>query len=123
MSVRRRTGAVVLGLLVALATMLGAACLCTHGYAMQPRTVAVSSITYETPGGHARDHACLSPGHDQCGGASTAVTPTTGPGPHPQPFSPPVRLDARPASPSTTFTTYAMSPRAPDLHVLQVLRT
>ncbi|ALV33213.1 hypothetical protein AS200_15115 [Streptomyces sp. CdTB01] len=113
----------VLGLLVALATLLGVACLCSHGHALQAEPVAVASVSYDGPHHHARDHACLSPGHDHCGAKLSVDTPTTGPGPHPQPLGLPVRVDPRPILAPTATTWYAAAPRAPDLHVLQVLRT
>jgi hypothetical protein len=123
MSGRRRTGVAVLGLLVALAALLGVACLCTHGQAMHAESVAFASVTHDRPHGPAYDHTCLAPGHEQCSGKLAVDTPGTGPGPHPQPIALPAQGDARPASPATSITRYVARPRAPDLHVLQVLRT
>ncbi|MFI5875346.1 hypothetical protein ACIBAH_23370 [Streptomyces sp. NPDC051445] len=73
--------------------------------------------------GDVREHACASPAHDQCGGKTVVDTPTTGPGPHPQPLDPPVRPDARPASATSAIVMHTIAARAPDLHLLQVLRT
>ncbi|MFF4550764.1 hypothetical protein [Streptomyces sp. NPDC001435] len=120
MSARRRTGSVVLGLLVALATVFGAVCLCAHGPTVQP--VAVLSA-YDTSDGGSRTHACALPAHDQCGAKLAADMPTTGPGPHPQPLILPVWAGARPASSFKLINLDPAAPRAPDLHVLQVLRT
>ncbi|QIZ00735.2 hypothetical protein HEP87_52180 [Streptomyces sp. S1D4-11] len=111
-----------LGLLMALATLLGAAFLCAHGPAMQPEPTAVAMVTYDQAH-HTCEHACAAPGHDQCGAASAVNTPATGPGPHPQPLSPPSHVDARSTVVSTTVARYTATPRAPDLYVLQVLRT
>ncbi|MFF4754367.1 hypothetical protein ACWD5R_24530 [Streptomyces sp. NPDC002514] len=123
MSVRRRSGGVVLGLLVALATLLGVACLCSHGHAIQAEPVAVVSVTHDSPVGHVREHACLSPGHEQCGAKPAVDTPTTGPGPQPHPLGVPVQVEFRPVLALTVTARYEAAPRAPDLHVLQVLRT
>ncbi|MEV7343882.1 hypothetical protein [Streptomyces sp. NPDC093544] len=121
MTVRRRTGSVVLGLLVALATVLGVACLCTHGPAVQ--SVAAMSSAYQGPAGDDREHVCTAPAQDQCGAQWAMDTPTTGPGPHPQPQSLPVQVDAGPARVPARTTAYGVAPRPPNLHVLQVLRT
>lgn len=118
MSVRRRTGAVVLGLLVALATVLGATCLCTLGHTVQP--VAVISA-YDTSDGGAHEHACALPAHE-CGAKAAADMPTTGFGPHPQPLILPVWVDAQPTLSRLVIHLDSAAPRAPDLHVLQVLR-
>lgn len=122
MTVRRRTGSVVLGLLVALATVLGVACLCTHGPAVQPVT-AMSSTAYHGPGDDDREHVCAVPGSDQCGVQWAMDTPATGPGPHPHPQSLPAQVDAQPAPVPAQITAYGVAPRPPNLHVLQVLRT
>ncbi|MFF6829849.1 copper resistance protein CopC [Streptomyces longwoodensis] len=120
MSVRQRTAAVVLGLLVALATVLGAACLCAHRHTVQPVTVFSA---YDTSDGGAREHACALPAHDQCGAKAAGDMPTTGPGPHSQPLTLPAWADTRPASSRTVINQDSAAPRAPDLHALQVLRT
>lgn len=123
MRLRRRSGGVVLGLLMALATLLGVACLCSHGHAIQAEPVAVVSLAHDSPGDAARDHACLSPGHEQCGAKPAVDTPATGPGPQPEPLGVPVQVDFRPVLAATVPARYEAAPRAPDLHVLQVLRT
>jgi hypothetical protein len=130
MTVRGRTGSVVLGLLVVLATMLGAACLCAQGYAMRPVAAVSSPSASHQPdgGGHGpsvddREHACAAPGHDRCGGKAAVDTPVTRPGPHPQPQSLPAQVDTRPASVGVRTTVYGATPRPPNLHALQVLRT
>jgi hypothetical protein len=120
MIVRRQTVSVVLGLLVVLATVLGAACLCARGDTVQP--IAASSV-YGGSGDGDREHVCAVPAHDQCGAKVTVDTPTTGPGPHPQPLALPVRADVGPTSSRTVINLHPAAPRAPDLHVLQVLRT
>jgi hypothetical protein len=121
MRTRRRTASVVLGLMVVLATVLGAACLCAHGPVMQP--IAAATAVHHGSSGDSRDHVCAVPGHDQCGAKTAAYAPTTGPGPHPFPQTPPARVDARPATLPTAVPARPAAPRAPDLHVLQVLRT
>lgn len=113
----------MLGLLVALATLLGVACLCSHGHAIQAEPVAVVSVAHDSPGGHARERACLSPGHEQCGAKPAVATPATGPGSQPQPLGVPVQVDFRPVLARGVTARYTAVPRAPDLHVLQVLRT
>ncbi|MFJ5265137.1 hypothetical protein ACIQAC_32205 [Streptomyces sp. NPDC088387] len=120
---RRRTGSVVLSLLVALATFLGVACLCAHGTAPQSESVAVTYVDIDRPDGHRSERACLSPGHQQCGAKLAVDTPATAPAPHPHPLGLPARVDARPAPALTDVSRYTAPPRAPDLHVLQVLRT
>ncbi|WP_405905470.1 MULTISPECIES: hypothetical protein [unclassified Streptomyces] len=122
MTVRRRTGSVVLGLLVALATVLGVACLCTHGPAVQP-VAAMSSAASHGPDGDDHEHVCAAPGEDECGAQWVMDTPTTGPGPHPQPQSLPAQVHVRPAAVPAQTTAYGVAPRPPNLHVLQVLRT
>jgi len=107
-----------MGLLVAMATVLGAACLCAHGHTVQP--VVVFSA-YDAPDGGTREHACTLPDHDQCGAKATGV-PTTGPGPHYRPLTPPVWADTRPASSPSSVNLDSAAPHAPDLHVLQVQR-
>ncbi|MFJ2826611.1 hypothetical protein ACIPC1_03215 [Streptomyces sp. NPDC087263] len=121
MTARRRTGSVVLGLLVALATVLGVACLCTHGPAVQP--VAAMSAAYQGPGDDDPEHVCAAPAQDRCGAQWMLDTPTTGPGPHPQPQSLPVQVGVGPARVPARTTVYGAAPRPPNLHVLQVLRT
>ncbi|NUO47211.1 MAG: hypothetical protein HOV82_34870 [Streptomyces sp.] len=119
----RRTGAVVLGLVVALATLLGVACLCARGLPLPPEHTAVASAAYDVPDQQEREHVCVSSGHDRCGGKAVAGKPSTGPSPHPQPLTAPTRVDTRPAVAATTRTPFTADPRAPDLHALQVLRT
>ncbi|NUR67105.1 MAG: hypothetical protein HOQ47_15195 [Streptomyces sp.] len=119
----RRTGAVVLGLVVALATLLGVACLCARGLQLPPEHTAVASAAYDVPDQREREHVCVSSGHDRCGGKAVAGKPSTGPGPHPQPLTAPTRVDTRPTVAATTRTPFTADPRAPDLHALQVLRT
>ncbi len=121
MRMRRRTASVVLGLMVVLATVLSAACLCAYGPVMQPVTAA-PSVNHGSSG-DSRDHVCAVPGHDQCGAKTAAYTPTTGPGPHPFPQAMPARVNTRPATLPTAVAARPAAPRAPDLHVLQVLRT
>ena len=127
MRMRWRTASVVLGLMVVLATVLGVACLCAHGpvtqsvAVMQPGTAAAAM--HHGSSGDSPDHACAVPGHDQCGAKTTAYAPTTGPGPHPFPQTLPARVDTRPATLPTAVAAHPAAPRAPDLHVLQVLRT
>ncbi|WP_329342278.1 hypothetical protein OG866_39440 [Streptomyces sp. NBC_00663] len=119
----RRTGAVVLGLVVALATLLGVACLCARGPQLPPEHTTVAAAFYDVPDEQEREHVCVSSGHDRCGGRAVAGKPSTGPGPHPQPLAAPTRVDTRPAVATTTRTPFTAEPRAPDLHALQVLRT
>ncbi|MFJ6661790.1 hypothetical protein ACIQNG_36380 [Streptomyces sp. NPDC091377] len=127
MTVRRRSVSMVLGLIVALATLFGVACLCAKTYPPQypsaDAPTSVAYVTHGTPDGQARGLACLSPGHQQCDGAPAVDTPTTGPGPQPQPLVPPALIDSRPAGVPFRSTRYAPPPRPPDLHLLQVLRT
>ena len=118
-----RTGAVALALLVVLATLLGVACLCSPGHAGQSEPVTIASAAHHGPDRPGHERACLSPGHDHCGTKLAVDTPTTGPGPHPQPLGLPARVDSRPAPVAPATTWYTAAPRAPDLHVLQVLRT
>ena len=119
MTFRWRTGAVALGLLMALATLFGVACLCVQGPATPPEHAAVTSVTSAV----AQEHVCPSPVHRRCGADAAVVAPTTGPGSHPQPLVLPTRADTRPPVAFPVGTSYAAGPRAPDLHVLQVLRT
>ncbi|MEU9336929.1 hypothetical protein AB0D49_27815 [Streptomyces sp. NPDC048290] len=147
MSVRRRSGSVVLGLLVALATLFGVACLCAGtGKAPQMRSADHAAVygvpAPDSPGarrlaadpngsrgqvvganGRVIDLPCLSPGHQQCDGTPVADTPTTGPVPQPQPLGLPARVLLGPAVPPAPAPRYAPPPRPPDLHVLQVLRS
>lgn len=121
MSSRRAAGSVVLGLLVALAAVLGVACLCTHGHV--PQSLAVSSA-YGALDGGIPEHACASSGHGRCGTEAAADTPTTGPVPHPLPQAWPARVEVRPAAfPAAAVRKRPAAPRAPDLYTLQVLRT
>ncbi|MEV7283523.1 hypothetical protein AB0O01_02955 [Streptomyces sp. NPDC093252] len=139
MSARRRSGSVVLGLLVALATLFGVACLCAstsapkgpHAGTAQIRSADFTAVTGgQGPqgfvlgaNGQVLDLACLSPGHQQCDGTPVADTPTTGPVPQPQPLGLPARPAPGEAGAAPPATRYAPPPRPPDLHVLQVLRT
>ncbi|MEV6382005.1 hypothetical protein AB0M31_21655 [Streptomyces sp. NPDC051773] len=115
----------LLGLLVALATVLGVACLCTHGHI----TVAAATKTpaaptsYDITADDVSERVCAMPGHDRCGGSAAVDTRTTGPGPHPVPQALPVRVDARPAALPVPVDARPAAPRAPNLHALQVLRT
>ncbi|MCW8380591.1 hypothetical protein [Streptomyces justiciae] len=118
----RRTGAVVLGLLVALATLLGAACLCARG-AQPAAEHAPTTVVLDLPDQQMREHVCVSSGHDRCGGKVVVGKPSTAPGPHPQPVAPPTRVFTRPALAVPARAPYTAEPRAPDLHALQVLRT
>jgi hypothetical protein len=111
---------VALGLLVALATVLGVACLCAYGQFSRP---LVTSAAYDVADGHAGDHASVAPGEHRCGDQKAADTPTTGPVPQPQPVALPCRADVRPAAAPAAVLRHAAAPRAPDLHVLQVSRT
>ncbi|WP_151484962.1 hypothetical protein [Streptomyces albicerus] len=120
MTRRQRTGFVVLGLLIALAAVLGAACLYTHGHAMP--VAAMPSAAYHEPEGGHHEHACVSPGHEQCGAKTAVDTPTTGPGPYPHPEGLPVLADAQPAPAIAQATAYGAASRPPNLYVLQVLR-
>ncbi|MEU3979220.1 hypothetical protein AB0F77_03775 [Streptomyces sp. NPDC026672] len=118
---------VVLGLTMALATVLGVASLCAHGPVRGPVAVLSSEgaapAAHHGPSGAPRAHVCPVPGHDQCGARTAAYSPTTGPGPHPFPRTPPALVDTRPAVAPTTAAARPAAPRAPDLHVLQVQRT
>ena len=122
MRTRRRTGAVVLGLMVALATLLGAACLCARGVPPSAGH-APTAVVLDMPDQQVREHVCVSSGHDRCGGKAVVGKPSTAPGPHPQPLAPPTRVDTRPALPVPARAPYTAEPRGPDLHALQVLRT
>lgn len=129
---RRRAASVVLGLLVALVTVLGMVCHDTHGQAVQP-LAAVSSAqdprdalnaraSLNALDAEARQHLCAAPDHDQCQGRTAADTPTTGPGSHPLPQTTPARVDIPPAAvPAPVAARPAARP--PNLHMLQVLRT
>ncbi|MFD7404179.1 hypothetical protein ACFV7R_16200 [Streptomyces sp. NPDC059866] len=125
MGTRRRAASVVLGLWMALATVLGVGCLCAHGqtYAQAVQYVAAVSPMPDAPGDDTREHACAAPGHDQCGGGTVVDTPATGPAPHPLPQALPTRVDTRPVAAPTPVTAGPAAPRPPNLHVLQVLRT
>lgn len=124
---RGSTKSVMLGLLAALATLFGMACLCPDGHAVRP--VAAVSLAHQTPGGDVRDtrdtreHVCASPGHHRCGGKATVDVPATGPGAHPFPPLPPALVDARRPVPPSPVTVRPAPARPPDLHVLQVLQT
>ncbi|MEU0681304.1 MULTISPECIES: hypothetical protein [Streptomyces] len=117
---RRRTAPVVLVLLMVLTTVLGLACPCGGAQLMQPVAAATA---YDVPGDHVREHGRAAPGHDQCGTGAAVDTPTTGPGPHPQPLAVSAHVDTRPVIVMEAVTRYVAVPRAPDLHVLQVLRS
>jgi len=123
MNVRRRSALVVLGLMVVLATVLGVACLCTHSPVMRPVAAASPVSDHNSDHPEARERACAVPGHDQCGDKTVVATPTTGPDPHPFPQVLPAYVDARPAATAAAVAAHPATPRAPDLHVLQVLRT
>ncbi|MDX3525894.1 hypothetical protein P1P75_05465 [Streptomyces sp. ID05-39B] len=89
---------------------------------MPPEPAGIASVAHDRADDQVREHACPSRAHDQCGSESAVDTPTTGPGPHPQPLVLPARPDTRPAVASPATTPYTAGPRAPDLHLLQVLR-
>ncbi|NNN36293.1 hypothetical protein HLK59_39240 [Streptomyces sp. S3(2020)] len=126
-NVRRRSTSVLLGLLVALASVLGIACLCTHGHVALPvaaaSTTPAAPTSYDIATDDTRERVCASPGHDRCGGSAAVGNPTTGPGPHPVPQALPVRVDARPVALPVPADARPAAPRPPDLHTLQVLRT
>ncbi|WP_437066307.1 hypothetical protein [Streptomyces sp. enrichment culture] len=109
-----------LGLLVALATVLGVTCLCAYGQFGRP---PVAATAYDVADGHVGHHARVAPGEHRCGDQKAADTPTTGPVPQPQPVTLPCRVDARPTAVPATAMRHGAAPRAPDLHVLQVSRT
>ncbi|MGW5063650.1 hypothetical protein ACWEQ2_41335 [Streptomyces sp. NPDC004096] len=122
MTLRWRTGVVVLGLLVALATVWGVACLCAPaGPVMRPAmpTAAASTLGYENP-----DHVCAVPAQDHCAVKAAVSSPATSPGPQPLAHTLPTRTYAW-SAPGTapSGVAYAVSPRPPNLHALQVLRT
>lgn len=121
---RQRTACVALGLLVALATVLGVTCLCAYGQFSRPLVASTAyDVAYDMADGHVGDHASVAPGEHRCGDQKVADTPTTGPVPQPQPVALPCRVDARPVVVAATVPRHGAAPRAPDLHVLQVLRT
>ncbi|MFE2045200.1 hypothetical protein ACFXAZ_30650 [Streptomyces sp. NPDC059477] len=125
MTVRRRSGSVVLGLLVALATLFGVACLCAQANAQAGPQRSGPAVHTVQGGQNSRvlDLICLSPGHQECDGTPAVDTPTTGPVPQPQPLGLPARVAPGPVEVPTLTVRYAPPPRPPDLHVLQVLRT
>ncbi|GAA3827069.1 hypothetical protein ACFQ0G_48910 [Streptomyces chiangmaiensis] len=122
MTLRWRTGVVVLGLLAVLATVWGLACPCAHGGPVMPpvmQTTAASTSVHET-----WDHVCAVPAQDHCTVKATVSSPVTNPGPQPLSHTLPTRTYAW-AAPGAmpSGAAYAVSPRPPNLHVLQVLRT
>lgn len=113
----------MLGLLVALAVVLGVAGQGGgHGEAVTTPVTAAAS-THDSPATDDREHLCPAPRHDRCGADAVLGTPTTGPGPHPLPQALPARVDARPAAAPTAVPSRPGASRPPDLHMLQVLRT
>ncbi|MET8980478.1 hypothetical protein ABZX85_33210 [Streptomyces sp. NPDC004539] len=120
MSSPRRAGAVVLGLLLAVATVLGCV---MHPAETEAGAVRHLTAVAYTPQGPSKEHVCAVPGHDRCHGAGGVVARTTAPTPHPAPQALPARVDARPATTPLAAQADPAAPRPPDLHVLQVLRT
>lgn len=116
MSTERRGWAGLVGLFVVLAALFGIACPCAEA-AAGPAQVTV--VAYDI----ADDHTGLSPSRHHCGAQPVAGTPATGPGAHPQPLDLPGHVGTRPAGFPAEPAPYPAHPRAPDLHVLQVLRT
>ncbi|MFM9441628.1 hypothetical protein [Streptomyces acidiscabies] len=120
MSGPTRAASVVLGLLLALATVLGCVMHPGEAEAQAARRLAAVAYSPQTP---AKEHVCPVPGHDRCHGAGGVIARTTAPTPHPAPQALPARVDARPAVAPRTVRADPAAPRPPDLHVLQVLRT
>ncbi|MGJ5897373.1 hypothetical protein ACSCBZ_36320 [Streptomyces niveiscabiei] len=115
-----RVASVALGLLLALATVLG--CVMNPGEAEAEAARRLAAVAYapQTP---AKEHVCPVPGHDRCHGAGGVIARTTAPTPHPAPQALPARVDARPAAAPRLVRADPAAPRPPDLHALQVLRT
>jgi len=111
---------VVLGLLLALAAVLGCA---THPAEADAEAGRQPVAVTSTPQGPSKEQVCAVPGHHQCHGTGGAVARTTPPTPHPAPQSLPTRVDARPATTPLSVRADPAAPRPPDLHVLQVSRT
>ncbi len=120
MSGPTRAASVALGLLLALATVLGCAMHPGEAEAEAARHLVAVAYTPQTP---SKEHVCPVPGHDRCHGAGGVIARTTAPTPHPAPQALPTRLDARPAAAPLAVRADPAAPRPPDLHVLQVLRT
>lgn len=109
----------MLGLLLALATVLG--CAMHPGEAEAEAARRYAAVAY-APQGPAKEHVCPVPGHE-CHGAGGVIARTTAPTPHPAPQALPGRVDARPAAAPRAVRAEPAAPRPPDLHALQVLRT
>ncbi|QNP73025.1 hypothetical protein IAG44_28730 [Streptomyces roseirectus] len=115
-----RAVSVVLGLLLAVATLWGCVMHPAEAEAETVRHLVAVAYAPQTP---AKEHVCAVPGHNRCHGSSGVIARTTAPTPHPSPQALPARVDARPATIPTPAQADPAAPRPPDLHVLQVLRT
>lgn len=103
MNPRRRTTSLMLGLLVALAAVLGVARPCVQGQAMQRAAVPAAQ---GTPGDHVTgERVCGLHSQDQCKRKLAAGTPTTGPNPI-------LNRSPHPVGRAYTWRRYAQSPAA-----------
>lgn len=107
-----------------LLTLLAVLACCLGGSA-EAESEAVRNLvaTVYTAPSPADERVCPAPDHDHCHPGAAHTARTTAPSPHPAPHALPARVDARPAAHPLSAGSRPAAARAPDLHVLQVLRT